>query len=318
MKRARIALGISVVSLGILAACSAGTVTLVGDGGPEAGGGDDGGGQPPGCPTQQPAAGSICTTQGLECEYGADVRLDCNTIMTCDSAKGWTISNDPTRASGCPSPLNPASCPATRASVPDQQTCSTAAICHYPEGTCSCEVYCGSQYPVGHLCEAGTPMTWQCSTTNQGCPPTEPRLGAACTPVQGVCGYGNDCDSLAYSCHDGTWHSTITGCAVSSRRFKRGIHYLSEEELRSVADETLRTRVASYRYTIGAPDERLGFIIEDDPLSPAVVHDKDRVDLYGYTTMTVATLQMQNREIEKLRGEVQALRRELESARTCK
>jgi hypothetical protein len=99
---------------------------------------------------------------------------------------------------------------------------------------------------------------------------------------------------------------------------QESIHYLSDAELLAVADETLRTRVASYRYTIGAPDERLGFIIEDDPLSPAVVHDKDRIDLYGYTTMAIATLQMQMREIEELRREVNALRRELESRRTCK
>jgi hypothetical protein len=69
----------------------------------------------------------------------------------------------------------------------------------------------------------------------------------------------------------------------------------------------------------GSPaDQRLGFIIEDDPMSPAVVHDKDRVDLYGYTTMAVATLKVQSQEIEALRREVHELKKELESARSCK
>jgi hypothetical protein len=160
-------------------------------------------------------------------------------------------------------------------------------------------------------------MTWVCNTAAAGCPSVQPRLGATCTQDAQSCEYG-DCNTTSYVCQSGMWHAQLGGCPKSTRRFKDGIHYLTDAELRSVANETLRTRVASYRYTVGAPDERLGFIIEDDPLSPAVVHDKDHVDLYGYTTMAVATLQMQSREIDELRREVQMLRRELERTRTCK
>ena len=40
----------------------------------------------------------------------------------------------------------------------------------------------------------------------------------------------------------------------------------------------------------------------------------DQVDLYGYTTMAVATLQVQAREIEALRRELSALRQQLRPA----
>ena len=42
---------------------------------------------------------------------------------------------------------------------------------------------------------------------------------------------------------------------------------------------------------------------------------RDMVDLYGYTSMAVAALQTQAREIEALEREVRALRRELEKER---
>jgi hypothetical protein len=105
------------------------------------------------------------------------------------------------------------------------------------------------------------------------------------------------------------------GCPVSTKRLKKDIQYVTPDERRAIAEETLRTRLATYQYTVGAPDSRLGFIIEDDPTSPAVIHDKDRVDLYGYTSMAVATLQVQNEEIAELRAEVEALRSEVAKLR---
>jgi hypothetical protein len=63
---------------------------------------------------------------------------------------------------------------------------------------------------------------------------------------------------------------------------------------------------------MGGSDARhLGFIIEDMPEgSAAVLPSRDRVDLYGYTSMTVASLQHQQREIDELKTELAKLRRE--------
>ena len=56
---------------------------------------------------------------------------------------------------------------------------------------------------------------------------------------------------------------------------------------------------------------RLGFIIEDVEPSLSVDAPDDMVDLYGYTTMTVAALQAQARELAALRREVAGLKRDL-------
>lgn len=149
-------------------------------------------------------------------------------------------------------------------------------------------------------------MTWQCTGPNQGCPSVRPRVGSDCSMDGQQCDYG-DCNSIGLVCHSGTWHTQQNGCPVSARRFKEGIHYLDDDELRALAGETLDTRLATYSYKIGDPGTRLGFIIDDRPGSPAVSAGKERVDLYAYTSMAVATLQVQSREIDELRREVRDL-----------
>ena len=47
----------------------------------------------------------------------------------------------------------------------------------------------------------------------------------------------------------------------------------------------------------------------DQPLSPAVDSTHHRVDLYGYVSMVVATLQIQEREIAELRKELEQAHR---------
>lgn len=307
-----------VLTLGCAAACTGQTVgepITGGDGGgggssgaSSSGGGDDGG-LVTGCPSSAPAAGSACGTQGLECEYGTDPDLACETIARCDST-GWTVT--PPATNGCPTQPPASSCPASYASVPQNQTCTTAASCTYPQGTCSCEVYCGSQYPTGHMCEAGTPMTWQCNGPMQGCPASRPLVGSACTDNGLMCDYG-DCNAIGVVCTSGTWHTMHNGCPISARRAKEGIHYLGDDELRAIADEALATRLATYSYKFGDANPRLGFIIDDQPDSPAVVAGKERVDLYAYASMAIATVQVQDREIEELRAEMRDLRRRLDA-----
>jgi hypothetical protein len=286
-------------------------VTGPGDagGGGDTGGGD-GGGLVPGCTVSAPSSGGACSPQGLECEYGTDPNLECETIARCDAA-GWSIT--PPASSGCPTPAPGASCPASYSVVPQDATCTTATSCAYPQGTCSCEVYCGPQYPTGHMCEAGTPMTWQCTgATTQGCPSSRPRVGSACTDAGLQCNYG-DCNSIGVVCQSGTWHTQQNGCPISARRAKEGIHYLADAELRAVADEALATRLATYSYKAGDPSPRLGFIIDDQPASHAVVAGKEHVDLYAYASMAIATVQVQDREIEELRSELRDLRRRVDA-----
>jgi hypothetical protein len=76
-------------------------------------------------------------------------------------------------------------------------------------------------------------------------------------------------------------------------------------------------QLATYDDTHEAPAEQrhLGFIIEDDPHSSAVFVGRERVDLYGYASMAVATLQVQSRRIAELERQVAELRALLKAPR---
>lgn len=91
---------------------------------------------------------------------------------------------------------------------------------------------------------------------------------------------------------------------------------MSVDERRAAAAEALDTQLATYQYTIGDRDTRLGFIIEDQPQdSHSVVHGKERVDLYGYTSSTLAAVQVQQDEIRELQRQVRTLEREVSNCR---
>jgi hypothetical protein len=106
------------------------------------------------------------------------------------------------------------------------------------------------------------------------------------------------------------------GCPISRKRYKDQIHYLSDAELTRYRDELLQMRLATWKYKHDPSKQRLGFMIDDNEQSAAVDPLRDMVDLYGYTSMAVATLQLQAREIEALRREIAELREERGRTRT--
>jgi hypothetical protein len=94
-------------------------------------------------------------------------------------------------------------------------------------------------------------------------------------------------------------------CPISSRQAKKDIDYVSPDDAARLRRELLDVRVASYRYKAGDPSQHLGFIIEDMPQgSPAVLASRDRVDLYGYVSMAVVAIQEQQKQIDRLEGEL--------------
>jgi len=99
-------------------------------------------------------------------------------------------------------------------------------------------------------------------------------------------------------------------CPVSQRKHKKDVTYLSEADRQRMSDELLRFPLATYRYKSESQVDRehLGFIIDDVAPSPAVQQSGERVDMYGYQTMAVATLQVQARELAALRREVGELK----------
>jgi hypothetical protein len=100
------------------------------------------------------------------------------------------------------------------------------------------------------------------------------------------------------------------GCKTRSRRaWKKDIAYLDPVQQRAMHDAIVSYKLASWRYKEDSASSplRYGFVIDDVGQSPAVASDGEHVDLYGYTTMAIAALQVQARQIEDLEGQVRAL-----------
>jgi len=253
------------------------------------------------CPVAQPTEGDACTDEGLACGYGDDPRVACQPVATCTSAH-WTIDTP-----SCPT-LPPVTCPATRDAASGADCTPDGAYCDYDGLACQC-TNCTDGPAV--MC-SGAP-TWHCDAPNSDpeCPAAIPRLGDACTGPTQMCIYGC-ATGMSRTCTDGVWVSSSSpgGCPVSTRRAKRDIHYLSTAEADAVAAQVSRTRLATWEYIDPALRGRrhLGFILEDQPGSYAEDPEARMVDLYGYTSMLLATTQAQQRQIDALQHQVEALR----------
>jgi hypothetical protein len=183
-------------------------------------------------------------------------------------------------------------------------------------------------------------MSWVCTLFLAGCPETDggsgdpdptwfttcgdPVCGGYSGPFDGVdvCAdqtTGQGCDELGAECDLETDCNTflicavydpkgtdLYGCPISLREAKKDIRYLDDPELAAMADEALRLDLATWNYR-QEPDggrRHLGFVIDDRPASPAVAADGRHVDLYGYATLAIAALQVQQAEIDALRAEL--------------
>ena len=134
-------------------------------------------------------------------------------------------------------------------------------------------------------------------------------VGSPCTQRGLTCGDGASSCGVILVCED---HDPRTGgCPISTAKLKDDIAYVAEPDLARLHDETLALRLATYAYKPAAGDpgvRHLGFVVEDAPQSYAVDRGHDRVDLYGYMSMVVATMQVQEREIQELRSELRQAR----------
>jgi hypothetical protein len=132
--------------------------------------------------------------------------------------------------------------------------------------------------------------------------------GALCEPTSATCG-----EKLLCAKSDPKANGT---CPISLARWKSDIRYVDDAKRQQLAAELLQTRLATYHYNWDTGREHLGFLIDDQPLgAKAVDPERNMVDLYGYLSLSVATLQQQQAEIEALKAEVRTLKAE---ARTLK
>jgi hypothetical protein len=138
---------------------------------------------------------------------------------------------------------------------------------------------------------------------------TSEKLGDGCTPVGQQCDPMDGCNAL-YRCATTDPTMQPGGCPISRQKYKTEIAYLDDGGRQRFADELQRIRLATYRYKTGGPTH-LGFIIEDQEPSVSVDAGRDMVDLYGYTSLAVAALQVQEQKIKELQQELADLKKAL-------
>jgi hypothetical protein len=156
--------------------------------------------------------------------------------------------------------------------------------------------------PPGSICINQPDIT----TTSHLCYPL-PTCGC---DSKTLCDCIGACACNGYACDSQTTSGLFCNGPVSRREFKTDISYLSDEERAVIANEALQTRLAEYRYKSEPEGTKphLGFIIDDMPSDGHAVHaDGTHVDLYGYTSMLLATLQEQQKQIDALKKQLELL-----------
>ena len=167
--------------------------------------------------------------------------------------------------------------------------------------------------------DGGTTLAWYTTCGDPVCrgytPPagvarcTMEKAGDPCTPDGAKCDPMSACNALLV-CAGSDPKTGPGGCPISHRAAKTEVQYVDDAARQGFADEIARTKLATYRYKVGGP-RRLGFLIDDQPLSMSVDPERDMVDLYGYTSMAVAAIQQQAARIAALETELALLKQQL-------
>ena len=215
---------------------------------------------------------------------------------------GGTSGNQCTTTADCPQPgcyMCPGYVCANGKCVPEGNIGSGGA-----SGTLKWYSTCGPPVCSGI---AGAPGGGGSSSSLPVCTSTETK-GAPCSIADAECDMGAPCAG-PLKCT--TSDPTHGNCPISRAKYKTDIEYLSAEERSKLADDVQSIPLVRYRYKDGPERQHLGFIIEDVEPSPSVDSQHDQVDLYGYTSMAIAALQEQRREIDSLKAEIGQLRGQL-------
>jgi len=155
--------------------------------------------------------------------------------------------------------------------------------------------------PSGDLCsELGVADGDPCDEDGASCVSTP---AFTCTSL----GEGQRSSEYVLTCRNEPFDDQ--NCPSSSRSAKRDIQYIESVERKRLASEVLDVKLARYHYRDSdKPGLRLGYILEDQP--KASFSGKERVDLYAYVSAVVALAQEQQAEIDRLKGEIEDLKKQ--------
>jgi len=184
-----------------------------------------------------------------------------------------------------------------RAPCPAQPTCVDNAD-GGTTGSLHWVASCGTPVCTANPGNFDDPNIRNCTTEMQGQPCTT--AGDRCDGVLG-CGATLLCATMA----------PVT-CPISRAKYKQEIDYLDANGRAQYHDQITRMPLASYRYK-DAPDvPQLGFIIDD--IEPSVAVSGDHVNLYGYLSMAVAAIQVQDKQIKALEQQLEQMRARLDES----
>ncbi len=142
--------------------------------------------------------------------------------------------------------------------------------------------------------------------------------GAACDADGDValCALADDACNVRLTCASEDPTQGPGGCPISVASAKSGIRYVTAADRAALAAEVQRIRLTTYTYAADpAATPRLGFLIDDGPPAATVFPHGQRVDLYGTTSLTIAAVQEQQRALDALAAQVEALTAEVRALR---
>lgn len=255
-----------------------------------------------------------------------------------DSGKACQTNADCPSGAQCGFPQSEG-CAATGRCVPQGPQCRLASVFGCAcDGTGVDTTNCVGGFPSGYLAKPllhegtcsdalvsdGGSLQWYftcdypaCLVPNHGFVDADagcPAAGSPCTQAGEGCGMRQPNCATLVCASENPVPPGAGSCPVSSRKYKDGIRYVDDAQLQTLHDQTLAIRLATYQYKPQVDNPaptHLGFIIEDNPQTPAVDREHDRVDLYGYVSMVVAGMQVQEKEIARLRKDLDDTRRDL-------
>ena len=269
-------------------------------------------------------------SSGTDAISGTDVSADTDTASG-DVTIGCTVGTDTCGAGKfCSAPTGQCGGTGTCAAKPQVCPMDCGAFCG-----CDGKAYCtegiatGAGDVLAHSGACGAATQWLTTCGAPVCSGVKPipgvaacttqKAGDACTAGAAPCDLQNACQQ-ELTCTDKDPKLNPGGCPISRRAKKTDIRYLDADDVAKLQTELLATKLATYKYRDAGPQapQQLGFIIDDQPDSPAVDARRDMVDLYGYLSMSVAALQAQQKQLVQQARRIEQLEAAVRDASVCR